>query len=72
MPTYVFRCGECSQQFEVYATIREREAGIDPPCPKCGSRRAEQLLTAPMLLQRGAGRPDFRGCGPVAGPGCCG
>ncbi len=69
MPTYEFACSECGERFDVRATIREREASSGFACPKCGSPRTEQILTAPMILRRGAGAP-FAGCDP--GAGCCG
>ena len=72
MPSYEFSCAACGQQFEVRATIREREAGLALRCPHCGSTRTEQVLSVPMLVRRdpGAGPASGGCCG--RGAGCCG
>jgi putative FmdB family regulatory protein len=75
MPFYTFHCEECETTFDVRASIQEREAGLQPPCPKCTSRAVQQVITAGLLLSSNAGdrrtaRPSV--CGPNAGPGCCG
>ena len=74
MPFYTFHCEKCETVFDVRATIQEREAGLQPPCPKCTSREVQQVITAGLLLHSAAG--DRRAgpavvCGPNAGPGCC-
>jgi putative FmdB family regulatory protein len=43
MPIYEFRCGKCSKRYSVL-TLRVSEKA-DAKCPKCGSRRAERLLS---------------------------
>lgn len=75
MPFYSFHCEQCTTTFDVRASIQEREAGLQPPCPKCTSRDVQQVITAGLLLHSNAG--DRRAgpavvCGPNAGPGCCG
>ena len=75
MPFYTFHCEECETTFDVRATIQERVAGLRPPCPKCASHEVQPVITAGLLLNSTAG--DRRagptgGCGPNAGPGCCG
>ena len=45
MPTYEYRCGKCNRKFQVVMSIREHEKRR-PKCPKCGSVRVGQLLSA--------------------------
>jgi putative FmdB family regulatory protein len=71
MPYYDFRCNDCGETFEVHVAIKEKEAGLDLVCPKCGCHEARQMLTAALMLH---GSKEFSPstCGPNAGPGCCG
>lgn len=78
MPTYEYQCGDCSQVFDVYATLKEKEAGLEPECPRCHSRNVRQVFRSLMFVRPGgggAGAGDFMpaagGCGPVCGPGSC-
>jgi putative FmdB family regulatory protein len=71
MPLYEYQCKDCGEVFEVRVTIKEKEAGLESICPKCGSHKARQMLTTALMLHSGK---DFStpACGPNAGPGCCG
>jgi putative FmdB family regulatory protein len=71
MPLYDYLCKDCGEAFEVRATIKEKEAGLDLACPKCGSHDARQILSAALVLHGGK---EFSppACDPNAGPGCCG
>jgi len=74
MPFYTFQCEECETTFDVRASIQERAAELQPPCPKCTSREVRQVIAAGLLLHSTAG--DRRAgpavvCGPNAGTGCC-
>ena len=40
MPLYDFRCRACGSAFEEYVP-----AGTLPPCPSCGARDPERVLT---------------------------
>ncbi len=74
MPYYQYRCAECGEAFEVRATFAEKEAGLNPECPKCHTREVRQVLTAGLMLRAGGGDgASLSGgcCGPNAGPGCC-
>ena len=46
MPTYVFKCGACGEQFEKVMSISEREKGKPPACPKCKKHKAERVFTS--------------------------
>lgn len=77
MPTYEYGCIDCGCKFDVFATISEKEKGLDPICPDCGGKNTVQLFNSINFIKSDGGSADtaFRnsgGCGPNAGPGCCG
>jgi putative FmdB family regulatory protein len=76
MPFYTFQCEECETTFDVRASIQERDAGLQPPCPKCTSRQVQPVITAGLLLVGHAtsSRPAVQtcACGTKDGRGCCG
>ena len=45
MPSYEFRCEDCRKKFTIVETFSEH-ARHQEKCPKCGSRKLEQLFTA--------------------------
>jgi len=72
MPLYIFHCERCSEDFEVRATFKEKEAGLQPECPKCHSMETHQMITAGLILRGSNGASlSLPACGPNAGPGCC-
>jgi putative FmdB family regulatory protein len=52
MPTYDYQCQKCGYEFERQQRITE-----DPikTCPKCKSRQAKRLLSAPGFILKGGG-----------------
>jgi putative FmdB family regulatory protein len=44
MPTYVYLCGQCGEEFSRIMSIREYEAG-QVTCPKCNSGDVKQQIT---------------------------
>jgi putative FmdB family regulatory protein len=46
MPTYVFKCSACGDQFEKVMSISEREKGKPPSCPKCKKHKVERVYTS--------------------------
>jgi putative FmdB family regulatory protein len=43
MPTYMYRCGQCGEEFSLIMSIREYdEAKV--VCPKCSSAEVKQQL----------------------------
>ncbi len=69
MPLYDFRCEACGKVFEIRATIKQKEAGLEPECPQCHAHAARQVITAGLMVH-GSGSPS----GPASccgGPGCC-
>jgi putative FmdB family regulatory protein len=73
MPIYEFVCDQCSESFDIFATIQQKEDGLHPVCPNCGNETTRQLISTGMFMRRG-GMSNFNppGCGPNSGPGCCG
>lgn len=71
MPIYAFRCEACAQPFDVRATFAEKQAGLTPVCPTCGSHRVKQVMTAGLLISGGPRTASGAGCAPGAGAGCC-
>jgi len=73
MPLYDFHCEHCDEDFEVRASIRDKEAGLKPECPKCHSQKTRQVITAGLVIRGGdSASLSFPACSPNAGPGCCG
>lgn len=75
--TYEYRCTKCEAVFDVVATIAEKAAGIEPECPKCGSKQTAQVFVPFGVLSgapsSGPGGSFGEGpmCGPGMGAGCC-
>ena len=73
MPYYDYRCAECGAIFEVRASIKEKEAGLNLECAQCHSGEVRQVITAGLVLHGSSGDSvPLCGCGPNARPGCCG
>jgi len=45
MPTYDYRCPSCKKKFTLTMSIKEHDTSR-VKCPKCGERKAEQLISA--------------------------
>lgn len=69
---YAYHCEACGTDFTVRATLAEKERGLSPDCPACGSRQVEQDFASVGIVRSGGGRGPAPLCGPGAGPGCCG
>lgn len=71
---YDYKCTECGEVFEVWATLAEKEKGLRPQCPKCKCEDTRQMMAAVGLAgsSNSSGNTDVGPmCGPAAGPGCC-
>lgn len=66
MPTYAYRCRECTETFEVMRPMSESSAPA--PCPD-GHADTVKLLTTIALTGSGGAAPAPA---PAAGGGCCG
>jgi putative FmdB family regulatory protein len=45
MPTYEYRCRDCGRVFDRVEPLAEH-GHVHQQCPKCKSKRVEQVLTA--------------------------
>jgi len=43
MPTYEYRCKNCGRRFDKAMTFEQHEKRARPACPKCRSRKVEQM-----------------------------
>ncbi len=59
MPVYEFQCQDCGKKFEIVATLAEKEAGLDPTCPKCGRKRTRQIFSRFTLIAGSKTEEDF-------------
>lgn len=50
MPLYDYQCNQCQYVFEVSASLKEKETGLQPACPQCHSLDTLQVLTAGTVL----------------------
>ncbi len=73
MPYYSYQCQDCGEVFDIRATIREKEAGLEPECPRCHRKRTRQsLVLASVLRSKGGTMTPPSGCCSGPGSGCCG
>ena len=59
IPVYEYQYQDCGKKFEIVATLAEKEAGLDPACPKCGRMRARQVFSRFTLLAGSKTDEDF-------------
>ncbi|MGC8765870.1 MAG: FmdB family zinc ribbon protein [Brevinematia bacterium] len=70
MPAYEYVCTECGNKFEVFATLTEKEKGLKPECPKCGSIKTVRFFGGLNFIKTsGGGFTSGSGCGPGCGCG---
>lgn len=73
MPSYDYVCKDCSERFEVRASVTEYSNGIKPHCPKCQSRNVIRGFSPISIVGSPRGTFGPSGCcGPGGGGGCCG
>ncbi len=68
---YAYQCEDCGEQFTVRATLAEKERGLTPRCPLCGSRKVEQDFAGVGVVRSGGGGGPVSSCGPGCGASCC-
>ncbi len=72
MPIYEYICIECGEKMEIWATIAEKEKGLNVTCQKCGSKKVAQVFSSFLIGGSSSGKDISSGCGPQFRPGCCG
>lgn len=50
MPVYEFRCEGCGRKFDIVASLKEKEAGLEPVCPKCGGTDCSLVFGRPTVM----------------------
>jgi len=70
MPVFDYRCTECETTYDVYH--RGKEMADDIFCPKCGSKQAKKLMSAPMVAVGSSHHSQSGGGSCDSGGGCCG
>ncbi len=71
MPTYDYVCMDCKGKMEVFASIAEKEKGLNLKCPNCGGKKLVQFFGQMNIMGSRGSMGGFPGCGPQSGPGCC-
>ncbi len=66
MPIYGFKCGDCGERFDVRAAFSEKDKGLNPKCPRCGSEDTGQVFDGLVFFAK-SGEVAFT---PPAGGGC--
>lgn len=72
MPIYEYLCQDCEMNFDIKATIKEKEKGLKLNCPFCGSSKTIQMFSSFFSFSKGNAPKFTGGCGPNPTPGCCG
>lgn len=72
MPTYEYVCSACTQKFDLYMTLAEKETNKNPQCPNCKSTDTIQVLGNITIIGSRSSSPNLPPvCGTNAGPNCC-
>ena len=71
MPIYEYFCQACEKEFDIKASMSEKENGLKTKCPACGSKRTVQVLGG-FFTPSKKGSSSGGCCGPKSTPGCCG
>ena len=58
MPIYSYKCNKCNQEFEIKATLAEKEKTSPDKfkCPNCGSTEITQIMKACNFVKGGGGK----------------
>lgn len=67
MPIYEYSCRDCGLVFEMFASMSQKQSGLNPQCPQCGSMETQQAFRS-LTFVRGGNGSDPRP--PSCGPGC--
>ena len=53
MATYEYHCKTCGENFDIQASIAEKEKGLDVTCAHCGSKSVERVFSGISMLTGG-------------------
>jgi len=64
MPIFEYACGKCGKVFEKLVLGGDRVPAV---CPKCGSKRVEQIFSTFATVSGGRKSSAASACGPSGG-----
>ncbi len=74
MPTYEYRCSDCSKEYEVFHKVKEVEE--DVVCPKCNSTSHMRLMSLTGMAMNSyssaSSSSNYNSSESCSGGGCCG
>ena len=65
MPIYTYLCEECGTEFEAFASIKKKEQGWKPVCPKCGSPLTRHTYRSVAIVASAKRSSSGGSCCPV-------
>ncbi len=70
---YTYACAECAEVVELNCPVSEKKAQEQAlSCPACGGTDLVRVFNAFIARRADGSQKATFGCGPNAGPGCCG
>jgi putative FmdB family regulatory protein len=72
MPLYEFVCTDCAAHTDVFASLAEKEAGLEVSCHACGSDRTRRALSTIAIRGRASAAAAAASATPAASGGCGG
>lgn len=71
MPTYEYKCAECSTGYDIFHKVRE--VADDVICPSCGSLKHTRLMSVTSMAMAGSTSSTFADASSSCESGsCCG
>ncbi len=70
MPTYEYHCKDCGYYFDVKATVKEKEEGLNLNCEKCGSGNLQKVFGGYAIV--GKQTVNIKSNDSQNSGGCCG
>lgn len=68
MPTYAYKCEDCSEKYEIFFKVREDAQDIK--CPKCNSLKYKKIMSVTSIGSATTGKAGAPQCGTGCCPGC--
>jgi putative FmdB family regulatory protein len=72
MPLYEFVCTDCAERTDVFASLAEKEAGLEVACAACGSTRTRRALSTISVRGRASAAAMAPSAAPSGQGGGCG
>lgn len=69
MPTYVYKCNDCGNKYEVFHKVKEQKENVI--CPSCSSKESTKMIAAASISGFSkSSEPSMPPC--AMGGGCSG